>query len=201
MGKPLNELAVTGPLQVIYVVFCAIVLTVTALAAALAWGPHQCPLVFPKIIGCALGQYETLASGLIAASAALIAGWLAWSGVQQQIAADERRASADRKEVERVLQNDVDDFADALGSIWRVLEGLDPEATQIDPQIVDAVSYGIDAISKPNWLSTSRRMVTVLGWDRRRRYDQLFDGTRRSSKISNNRKCLGGARRRKECQY
>jgi hypothetical protein len=31
-------------------------------------------------------------------------------------------------------------------------------------------------IAKENWLSTSRRMVTVLGWERRRRYEQLFDG-------------------------
>jgi hypothetical protein len=117
MAKPLNEFAATGSLQVAYIGLCAIALIVAALAAALAWGPHQCPLVFPKIIGCALGQYETLASGLIAASAALIAGWLAWSGVQQQIAADERRASADRKEVERLLRSDVDNFADALGSL------------------------------------------------------------------------------------
>ena len=44
------------------------------LAAALARGPHHCALVFPKIIGSTLGNYETLASGLIAASAVLFAG-------------------------------------------------------------------------------------------------------------------------------
>ena len=75
-----------------------------------------------------------------------------------------------------MLREDVDSFADALASVWRVLDGLDPEATKIDENKIDAVGYGIDAISKENWLSTSRRMVSVLGWDRRRRYEQLFDG-------------------------
>jgi hypothetical protein len=128
---------------------------------------------------------------LIAASAALVAGWIAWSGVQVQIEADEKRASADRKEVEALLRKDIDTFADALASVWKVLasldpdatainpnkiEGFDPEPTAIDPKKIEAVSYGIDAISKENWLSTSRRMVTILGWDRRRQYEQLFDG-------------------------
>jgi hypothetical protein len=79
-------------------------------------------------------------------------------------------------EVEALLREDVHSFADGLASIWRVLDGLDLEATKIDQTIIEAVSYGIDAVSKENWLSTSRRMVTVLGWDRRRRYEQLFDG-------------------------
>ena len=133
-------------------------------------------LVFPKIVGCALGNYEALTSGLIAASAALFAGWLAWSGVQAQIETEEKRASADRVEVEALLREDVDRFADGLASIWKVLDGLDPEATKIDKDKIGAVNYGIDVISKPAWLSTSRRMVSILGWDRRRRYEQLFDG-------------------------
>jgi hypothetical protein len=139
-------------------------------------GPHHCALVFPKIIGCAFGNYEALTSGLIAAPAALFAGWLAWSGVQAQMETEEKRASADRVEVERLLREDIDRFADGLASIWRVLDGLDLEATNIDQEKIGAVSYGIDAISKANWLSTARRMVTILGWDRRRRYEQLFDG-------------------------
>lgn len=162
--------------QGICILLCSAGISIAAVAAALAWGPHHCTLVFPKIIGCAFGNYEALTSGLIATSAALFAGWLAWSGVQVQIEAEEKRASADRVEVEALLREDVNSFADALASVWRVLDGLDPEATRIDENKIDAVSYGIDAISKENWLSTSRRMVSVLGWDRRRRYEQLFDG-------------------------
>ena len=49
-------------------------------------------------------------------------------------------------------------------------------ATMAKQSKIYAVGYGIDLISKQNWLSTFRRMVSVLGWDRRRRYEQLFDG-------------------------
>jgi hypothetical protein len=61
------------------------------LAVAVAWGPHHCPFVFPKIVGCAIGHYEGLTGGLLAAGTALFAGWLAWSAVQVQIAAAWRR--------------------------------------------------------------------------------------------------------------
>jgi hypothetical protein len=149
--------------QGICILLCSAAISIAAVAAALASGPHHCALVFPKIIGCALGNYEALTSGLIAASATLFAGWLAWSGVQAQIETEEKRASADRAEVEALLREDLDRFADGLGSIWKLLDGLDLEATKIDQDKIDAVSYGIDAISKANWLSTSRRMVTILG--------------------------------------
>jgi hypothetical protein len=114
----------TRSVQGLCIVLGSIVATVAVLAAAVAWGPHHCAAVFPKIIGCAFGNYESLSGGMVAAGAALFAGWLAWSGVQVQIAAEERRAAADKVEVERVLQDDLDNFADALGAIWRILESL-----------------------------------------------------------------------------
>jgi hypothetical protein len=150
------------------------------LASALAWGPHHCKLAFPMVIGCALGSYEALAGGLIAAAAALIAGWFAWTAVQLQIDAEQKRAAADRVEVEQVLQADVDAFADGLAAIWRVLEGMgeneDPAVRQTK---LSGVIYGIETIAKKSWLSTSRKMVTVLGWERRRSYEELFDGIER----------------------
>jgi hypothetical protein len=81
--------------QGVCIILSSIVATVAVLAAAVAWGPHHCELVFPKIIGGAMGNYEGLAGGMIAAAAALLAGWLAWSSVQVQIAAEERRAAAE----------------------------------------------------------------------------------------------------------
>ena len=69
--------------------------TTLVLAAALMWGPHHCKLAFPMVIGCAMGSYENLAGGLFAANAAIFAGWLAWSAVQVQIRAEEKRAAAD----------------------------------------------------------------------------------------------------------
>jgi hypothetical protein len=112
---------------------------------------------------------------MIAASAALIAGWLAWSGVQTQIEAEEKRATADRIEVEALLKDDIDEFAEALVSIWKILLTHE-EGKTFDGNKVEAINYGIERIAKEAWLSTSRRMVGVLGWDRRRKFEQLFDG-------------------------
>jgi len=113
---------------------------------------------------------------MIASAAALIAGWLAWSAVQVQVEAEEKRAVADRVEVEAVLKEDVDMFAEALASIWKILESIDEKQLDLDRNKVEAIDYGLEKIAKENWLSTSRRMVTVLGWDRRRRFEELFDG-------------------------
>jgi len=97
--------------QGLSIIFGSIVATVAVLAAALAWGPHTCKPAFPMVIGCAMGSYESLAGGMVAAGAALFAGWLAWSAVQVQIAAEEKRASAERDEVEAVLQGDLNNLA------------------------------------------------------------------------------------------
>jgi hypothetical protein len=145
------------------------------LAAALSWGPHHCEPEFPKIIGCAIGNYEDLTGALIASAAAVFAGWLAWSGVQVQIAAEERRAAADRVEVEQVLQNDLDAFAEVLGAVWKILERSDEkEDTNTKLRKRSAILHGIEEITKDTWLSSSRKMVEVLGWKRRRDYEQLF---------------------------
>jgi hypothetical protein len=45
-----------------------------------------------------LWTHETLAAGLIAAGGALIAAWIAWTAVQQQINAEQQRMAADRIE-------------------------------------------------------------------------------------------------------
>lgn len=172
-------------MQGLCIVLGSVIATVAVLAAALAWGPHYCKPAFPMVIGCALGSYESLAAGMIAAVAALIAGWLAWSAVQIQIEAEERRAVADRLEVEEILKQDVDRFADGLAAIWKILDSLDQEGAKVDRTKLEGVIYGIEVIAKENWLSTSLRMVAVLGWERRRRYEQLFDGLERLRQFRN----------------
>lgn len=170
--------------QGLCIVLGSLLATVGVLAAALAWGPHQCELVFPNIIGCAMASYEGLTGAMIAGGTALVAGWLAWSAVQVQIAAEERRAEADRKEVEQVLQDDVDRFAEALGAIWKILEGLERQDDQQEQKQTDETYkrklsggfYGIEEITKKSWLSSSRKMAELLGWKRRRDYEALFDG-------------------------
>jgi PPE-repeat protein len=153
----------------------SIVGTIVVIAAAVAWGPHHCDLVFPKIIGCAIGNYESLSAGMVAAGAAIFAGWLAWSAVQFQIAAEERRAAADRVEVEQVLQGDLDHFAEGLGAVWKILERFDPnEGGENNRNKLEGITYGIEHLTKDTWLSSSRQMVTMLGWRRRRDYERLF---------------------------
>jgi hypothetical protein len=159
--------------QGLVIILGSMAATAAVLAGALAWGPHHCKLAFPMVIGCAMGSYEGLAGGMFAASAALFAGWLAWSGVQVQVSAEERRTNADRVEVERVLSNDIDSFAEALAAIWKILGDIDQEAPS-DPTKINAVIWGIEQITDDAWLSTSRKMVTALGWERRRNFEALF---------------------------
>jgi hypothetical protein len=83
--------------------------------------------------------------------------------VQVQIAAVERRAIADRNEVEEVLAEDIDTLAEALAAIWKILDGLDESTqTEVEEPKLGAIKYGIGEITKENWLSTSRRMGHCL---------------------------------------
>jgi len=132
------------------------------------------------VIGCAMGQYESLAGGLIAASAALFAGWLAWSGVQKQIASEERRAAADREEAEKILQQDTHGIAEALGEIRKILEHFDPKS---DPAKMSGIVRGLELIALI--VGSGRKMVDVLGWERRRLYEQLFDESERLARFRN----------------
>jgi hypothetical protein len=65
---------------------------VAILSMATAWGPHNpCSLQFPKVIRCALGNYESLSGAPIAAGGALFAGWLAWSAIKEQIRLEKQK--------------------------------------------------------------------------------------------------------------
>lgn len=168
--------------QGVSIVLGSLLATALVLAAATAWGPHHCKLAFPMAVGCAMGNYESLAGGMLAAGAALFAGWLAWSAVQTQIATEERRATAENVEVEAVLQGDLDYLAEGLSSVWKILLAIDtaPSLTPDDVRpLLEGVIYGIEKIANADWLSTSRKMVELLGWKRRRYYDDLFEGIER----------------------
>lgn len=140
------------------------------------------------IIGCAIGSYETLAGGMLAAGTALFAGWLAWSAVQIQIATEEKRATAERIEVEEVLQFDLDNLAEGLSSIWRILLAIDMRPS-LSPEnvreLLEGVIYGIDSIADADWIITSRTMAKSLGWERRRYYNGLFQGIERLGQFRN----------------
>jgi hypothetical protein len=171
--------------QGLVIILGSMAATAAALAGAVAWGPHHCKLAFPMVIGCAIGSYESLAGGMVAAAAALFAGWLAWSAVQVQINAEEKRATADRVEVEKVLSNDIDSCAEALAAIWKILRDIQDREAPSDPTEINAVITGIEQITDDAWLSTSRKMVTALGWERRRNYEGLFSALERLGRFRN----------------
>jgi hypothetical protein len=167
-------------MQGLSIILGSIVISVAVLGGALAWGPHHCKLAFPMVIGCAVGSYENLAGGLFAASAALFAGWLAWSAVQVQINSEDKRAAADRVEIENVLQGDLDYMAEGLSSIWKILAEIDRSddpLAQIPTVRLEGVIYGIGELTKN--ISTIRTMITALGWQRRRTYERWLDGLER----------------------
>jgi hypothetical protein len=176
-------------LQGTYIVIGSAIVFAVTLASAVAWGPHHCEDHHwsLKIIGCALGSYENLSGGLFAACAAVFAGWMAWTAVQLQISADERRAVADRAEVESVLADDIDQIAEALAAVWTTLEQLEAEESgqsiAVGPTLIaqrrNAVRWSIAEITQQAWIDTTRKMVSVLGWRRRRAYEHVLTSLER----------------------
>jgi hypothetical protein len=79
---------------------CSCVFIYLVLALAEAGGPAACRWVFPRWFGCVLYVHESLAAGLVAAAGALLATWIAWTALQQQINAEKERTRADRRETE-----------------------------------------------------------------------------------------------------
>lgn len=135
-----------------------------------------CDFKFPKWFGCVVASHENLAGGLIGAAGTLFAGWLAWTAVQTQIADARERAEADRKEVERLLQFDVDNIAEALGAMWLVLENIHHEETPENNETrLEAVKTGINFVADSIWIETTRSMIEILGWERRRSYQSLLN--------------------------
>jgi len=81
---------------------CSAVFIYLLLALAEAGGPAACRWAFPRWFGCVLYVHESLAAGLVAAAGALIAAWIAWTALQQQIKAQNERTRAERREAERL---------------------------------------------------------------------------------------------------
>jgi hypothetical protein len=149
----------------------------SVLAFAQVGNGGSCHWAFPKWFGCVLTTHESLAAGLIGTAGALIAAWYAWSAVQQQINAERERAIADRVEVERLLSNDLTDYADGIAAAWRLLDELphDADAKQVQ-QVYEATAYMAERLSRPEPIASYRSMIEVLGWDQRRKYSSLIRG-------------------------
>jgi hypothetical protein len=114
---------------------------------------------------------------MIAASAAVFAGWMAWNAVQDQIASENRRLAIEKEDVESVLQVDLDYFGEGLGVVWILLQALANEklSAEDEQKAFSGIKFGITKIADSARLQTSRKMAAILGWKRRRQYEQLFD--------------------------
>jgi hypothetical protein len=80
--------------QFVVVVFGLSLFIFLALALAQTGSGSSCHWAFPKWFGCVMAIHETLAGGLIGAAGALLAAWIAWTAVQEQINSERERAAA-----------------------------------------------------------------------------------------------------------
>jgi hypothetical protein len=107
--------------QFISILFAGAILLYCVLALAQAGSNSSCHWVFPRWFGCVLAADETLAGGLIGAAGVILGAWIAWAAVQQQINAERDQAFADRIEAERLLSQDLTDYAEGMAAAWKLL--------------------------------------------------------------------------------
>jgi hypothetical protein len=151
----------------------------TFLVLALAqWGSgSSCHWQFPKWFGCVLGDHDSLAAGLIGAAGALFAAWIAWTAVQRQINADRERALADREEAERLLSQELTDFAKALAAALRRLAALSEDASyERSVAVREAAAYMAEHVSRKEPIANYQAMADALSWHRRIEYGILLRG-------------------------
>jgi hypothetical protein len=148
------------------------------LGLAQAGSGSSCRWAFPKWFGCVLTAHEALAAGLIGAAGALVAAWVAWSAIQRQINADRERMLADRIEAERLLTEELTDYAEGMAAAWQVLVALDEVPAEHKDERTrrarDATMYMAERLSRPEPIESYRSMAQTLGWDRRNRYTRLI---------------------------
>jgi hypothetical protein len=160
----------------VIVAFCLSLFIFLALALAQVGSGSSCHWVFPKWFGCVVAAHENLAAGLIGAAGALIAAWIAWTAVQEQINSERERAAADRVEVERILSEDLTEYAKGMAAAWRLLVALPEDASQDHTSAVyQTTAYMADRVSRPERITSYRAMVEILGWDRRIKYSDVID--------------------------
>jgi hypothetical protein len=84
--------------------------------------PSIFEMQLPKWIGCAMATHEGLAGGLIAASGALFAAWLAWHAIMLQIDSDKKLATLKEDSTYEALRSELHPIADMLLLYWRVVD-------------------------------------------------------------------------------
>src|SRR5262249_22459970 len=125
-----------------------------------------------------LYRWQALIGALIGASAAIFAGLLAWRAVQHQINADRERMLADRVETDRLLTDDLIDYAEGMAAAWRASEALGgvplEQEAECTRRVREAISYMATQLSRRDRLESYRAMAETLGWERRNPFMQLI---------------------------
>ena len=92
------------------------------LAGADAGSASHCAVPLPKWVGCVLALHEGLAGGLIGAGGTIFAGWLAWSGVREQIQSErELSTAAERGNLGAILA-EMGELFDVFNEVWRAID-------------------------------------------------------------------------------
>jgi hypothetical protein len=112
-----------------------------SLACASSLGTSQ----WPKFLGCAMAHNEGLAGGLIAAAAALIAGWVAYWSVQLQLhdaAARRVQAQAEAKEAAIAsLTQPIHAAATAMSQLRKILRAGTANTELAGQTLRTAITY------------------------------------------------------------
>jgi hypothetical protein len=107
------------------VVLIAFIVAILALAqSGISDHTKLCSPSLAKIkwIGCTIATHEGLAGGLIAASGALFAAWLAWCAIMKQIEAAEKLATLKEDSTYEAVRVQLDGVIDVLNQYWRVVD-------------------------------------------------------------------------------
>jgi hypothetical protein len=104
------------------VVLICIVYAVLALAQVGDIHDNLCELKFPKWFGCVLAKRESLAGGLIGAAGTILAGLIAWSAVERQIANEKMLQTRREEETHQVIRAELRPHLDMYRLIWRIID-------------------------------------------------------------------------------
>jgi hypothetical protein len=156
------------------------------LALAQVGSGSSCRWAFPKWFGCVMAAHENLAAGLVGAAGALVAAWIAWMAVQEQINSERERAAADRLEAEQLLCEDLLVCAEGMAAAWRLLVALPKKFDENRfSAVYDATAYMAERVSRPERIANYRKMVEILGWERRIKFGDVVERLDRLRRFSN----------------
>lgn len=135
----------------------------------------------PSAIGCFLRNYKELASGLLGATGAIFAAWIAWLAVQRQILSEELRATAKEREALAVLRAILTkDYLQVLDQIWRAMD-LTDEKIGDEEKIKRRESVALQTLNaRPlsENLNTLEQLASAIGTDLRIKFNPVLDGLR-----------------------